>query len=71
MPVIGVSSLPLALPSCATGGSFRAVIVRIVLCTSLLTSPSNSVQESVRVGISPPALGSSLVELNATACMNV
>src|SRR5262245_59172913 len=51
--------------SALTGASLTGLIVRVVVC---LTSavPSNTSHAMVRVGLTPPLVGSSLLETNCT-----
>ena len=43
-PLIGVSSLPLALPSCATGASFTAATVSVTVAVLETIVPSLAVK---------------------------
>ena len=49
VPVIGVSSLPLALPSCATGASFTGLTVSVTVAVLEPTVPSLAVKVKLSV----------------------
>ena len=49
MPLIGVSSLPLALPFCATGASFTGLTVRVTVAVLEPIVPSLAVKVKLSV----------------------
>ena len=49
MPLIGVSSLPLALPFCATGASFTAATVSVTVAVLEPAVPSLAVKVKLSV----------------------